>query len=183
MSDEPVVEAPPSPPSTQPKRSIAEVSLETRLVIDRLGKAKPDEVVSYTELSALVGRDIRYAGRVNLDTARRYWEREGRCFGVVRTVGVKWLPDVELPGEGPRAATRMRRIARRALRKLTCFESFDELPVDAQRQVIAYQSTFGAVELVTKVSSTKKLEAKIGETMECLPATKTLSLFAGDHKQ
>jgi len=56
------------------RRSIPEMSVDTRLLIERLSRVEIGDFVSYKELSEVIGRDVQGAARGNLTTARHRLE-------------------------------------------------------------------------------------------------------------
>ncbi len=80
----------------RPKKTIAERSYETDAIYRQIIKLNIDEIVTYKQLSGIIGRDIRQA-RNYLATARRIAQRDnGIVCSVVRNVGIKRLRDVAI---------------------------------------------------------------------------------------
>ena len=162
------------------EKAIPEMSVDTRLLYQRVREMKHEEIVTYTELSALVGRTVTTAARHNLHSARNKALRHDRVVTeAVVGVGVKRLADasiVEHTGDAVRR--RMRRAAWKGVQKLTSvdFEGLDQ----AQRvKQNAELSQLSALRAFSKDSITGKIERRIGNASspEPLALAKTLDVF------
>lgn len=162
------------------KPSMAQLSIDTQLLIQRLDKCAVGDVVEYQELTNAVGRNIQTKARSNLDTARRHLRLRGKWFGCVKNVGIKRLTDQELPGVLPDGRKRVNRMARKYMQVSACFESFDQLPDDVKQNVLGHQSIFGVILLFTRRESMKKIEKEIRD--EALPVAKTITFFLEQKK-
>jgi hypothetical protein len=158
-------------------KSIPELSVDTRLVEQRLMEAKPGDTVPYSELSQIIGRNVQNGARHVLTTAINRALGNGAVFACVTNVGVKRLADVEIVATGDSAARKMRRLARRSVRKLSQVVDFAALPKPVQVRHNTLMSVMGAVAHFSKESAIKKVEAKVAETSQALPLGKTLEVF------
>ena len=105
-------------------KAIPEISIESTLLIDRLKTLEVDEVVTWDELSNLIGRDVRKEAYHNLGTARNRLLRDERMvFECVRKVGVKRLSDDGIVVSAESGLQRIKRASRRSFRKLSCADA------------------------------------------------------------
>lgn len=159
-------------------KSIPELSLDTRLIYDRLVQAKVDETVGYGELTTLIGRDVRTSARHLLTSAmHRAESQDDMVFACVWGVGVKRLTDREIVGVGDQALSRSRRAARRGARKLSKVRDFSTLSDSEKITHNARLSVLSAIESIASGSAMRKVEKRVSETMQTLPLAKTLALF------
>jgi hypothetical protein len=155
-------------------RTIPGLSIDTKMIQDRLSRCATGEIVRYSELSELIGRDIQNGARNLLHSAMRRLLADGKAFATVRCEGVKRLSDAEVVGEGPAALSRLRRAASRASRKLAAVQDFNALPREAQTTHNMTLSVLGVLAHMTKPSTVRQLEARIDQAQAALPLAKTL---------
>lgn len=158
------------------KRPIAQISIDTRVLIDRLEKSAEGEVIPYDELNKLLGRDVRTVARHNVQSAMRHLESRGMVFSTIRTVGIKLLTDSERVGEGDTGINKVRRCARRAAKRLR-FNKFEALSNEEKTRTLTAQSVLGAVTQFTKPTAVKRISESVETGV--LPVGKTLQLFIG----
>lgn len=143
-------------------RAIAELSIDTQTLERALLIIPVGGVVSYSELSGLIGRDVQDDASHNLSSARHRVQRDhAMCFEPVRGSGLKRLSDESIVGTVAAAFGRVRNIARRGRNRLACVQDFDALPNDLKVRHNLAASIFGVLSHVTKESSAKKLEAGV----------------------
>ena len=162
---------------TEQKKTIQEMSADSRAVYQRLGKCKVGDVVAYQELSTLTRRDVQGKDRYIMETALRNSLRDGRVFGCVRAVGIKLLADGEIVAEAEAIPGRIRRLSRRASRKLMAVRNFDALPNDQKARHNTLLSVFGAITAFGKDHNIGKVEQKVRETAQTLSIAQTLEAF------
>lgn len=139
-----------------PARTMMTLSAETSLLIRRLRSLSVEEVVSYEELSELIGRDVRRF-RSPLDTARlRVLKDDYIHTDVVRTVGIKRISTAEGASSGAARALRRVRAAARRGRTIVSRVKLEEVP-QTDRAVLFARSSL--LDLVDNASSAK-VEAK-----------------------
>lgn len=147
-----------------------EVSIETRQVVERLVKCDIGEIVEYSELRTLIGRDARD----RLETARKHLRKEHRMvFGTVNGVGLKRLADCELAKIGEASTIKIGREAKRAMQKMGCVD-FKNLTSDQLSEWNSRASHLGLVAEVTRPKVAKAIEAKVKETQRELPVMKAI---------
>lgn len=159
-------------------QGIREKSADTSILENRLRNTQPGDVISYQDLSKVIGRDVRQFCWGNLTSARRTLTGEKIHFDIVRGVGLK-----RLDGAGAVVAVgsyieKARHAAGRGIKILQNVE-FSELPDDAKRSHLAKSAQLGAIKLFGSSKATKKLEAKAAETSAQLAIGDTLKLFGG----
>ena len=140
-----------------PKQPIFRASVETTQIYDRLKASKIGDIVSYTELSEIIGKNVQYAGRSNLVSAIRMLERDRIVFASVKDIGVKNLNDIEKVQFGNSGIDRIRRLSRRSSRKILCSE-YDLLDDAAKLKYNASLSVLGAVAVFSKPTSIARIE-------------------------
>lgn len=155
-----------------------EMNADSRAIYERLGKASVGDTVTYAELKALARRDVQSGDRYILATAIRNSLRDGRVFGCVRAIGVKLLNDGEIIADAESVTPRIRRLSRRASRKLTAVHDFDKLPNDAKIKHNTLLSVFGAIASIGKDTNVAKVEQKVRETSQTLSIAQTLEAFS-----
>ena len=160
------------------KHTIRETSVDTMLVHDLLEKKEVGDVVTYAELTKLIGRDIQNKARGCLNTAKRMLQREKRfVFGTIMTVGVKRLDDVQIVGTSESTLKKIRGESKRGARRLACVHDYDGLPNGEKIKHNAAVSMLGALSQATKPGSIKRIESKVAEANERLAIGSTLEAF------
>ena len=159
------------------QRSIPEMSIDTRLLIELLEKAEEGQTIDYSEMEQAIGRDVRDGARGNLQTARRRLrDDKGIQFGTVQGIGIKRLTDVEVVDSRQSRLDHIRRTSKVAVKELAAVD-FDTLPNETKVRHNAYFSMFGALHQVTKANNVKRLETKVGEAQSQLSLARTLDAF------
>lgn len=159
-------------------KTIAEMSADSRAIYQRLGKCKVGDTVTYDELKKLTSRDVQGDDRYVLETALRNTLKDGKVFGCVRAVGVRLLNDEEIIAEAEGVAPRLRRLSRRASRKLTAVKDFASLPNEQKVRHNTLLSVFGAITLMGRESNIAKVEQQVRQTAQSLSLTQTLEAFS-----
>jgi hypothetical protein len=163
---------------TKTRRSIPEMSIDARLLTARLKQLRLDEIVTYMELSAIVGRDVRKdPTRGHLDTARKVVEREdGFVIAAVYGIGLKRLLPPAVIEQQKAVITSVNRKARRAMKKLATVpvESLDSKGREDFNTVACHMSMVAAT---TTQNAAKKLRNEVVKSQQQLPLAKTLDAF------
>ena len=111
------------------KKAIAEISIETSLLYQRLASMKQDELIPYKELSDIISADVQNGARHHLTSARRKALHEDDVVtDCVPNTGIKRLKDTDIVGVGVHGINRTRRLMRRTQEKLTAVQNFDAMP-------------------------------------------------------
>lgn len=152
------------------KRVTSELSVEAKLLYERLVKCEVGDIVPYAELSNIAGRDVRQRARGAMMTARRKVEREDRLvFGVVRSVGVKCLSDSQIIGAQQAKIDHVRRTVSRSSRQLKCVRDYSQLSRDEQIRHNAYLSIAGMIAHSTSGRQVKRIESRVADLGRVLP--------------
>ncbi|TGU44645.1 hypothetical protein EN788_22275 [Mesorhizobium sp. M2D.F.Ca.ET.145.01.1.1] len=158
------------------KKTLFEMSIDTRMLYDRLKKAVTGEVISFTQMSEELGRPI--AGDCsNLQSALHRLEGEGIAFANVRGSGYQRMNDIEVVNSAETAREGIRKKARRAIKRLTCVQKFDALPNELKVKHNAALSGFGAIASIMSPGRVKSLEEQVAKAGAQLPLAKTLEAF------
>lgn len=156
---------------------IPQLSVDVRMIFDRLVAAEIGDTISYAEINDMLGRKGKDPAQSVISSARRKALNEHRMvFAAVAKVGIKRLSDVEVVDTSEFSIDKVRRASRRAARRIASV-NFDALPNDKKIRHNTYLSMFGALASITTGASMKKLEGKIAESKMQLPLAKTLEAF------
>lgn len=159
------------------KKVISACSLETTLVYQRLQRCEREEVVTYKELTDLIGRNIQ-AYRTPLTSAtRKMLNYDNVDFQVVRGLGIKRVNDTEIVNSSDSTFVRIRRTALKKSKQLACVEKFNDLTEELKAKHNASLSVLGAIRQFSKRNTIKKIEGKVREAGATLPVAKTIKLF------
>ena len=158
-------------------QTIAQTSIDARLLYEALVEMKVGESISYTVLSAIVKRNVQEDAHGVLCTARRMCEREDIVFGTVFGQGLKRLSDSETVDTGDRAISRVRRAARRGARTVTAIADFNALPNEKKIKHNTLLSLLGTVAAFLRPSTVKKMETAITASSGKLSVGDTLKAF------
>lgn len=157
---------------------IQSLSLDSKMIYERLKKTEIGDIIPYSELSTLIGRNAQNGGRGSIQTARRKSLREDyMVFGVIHNVGLKRLSDLEIVATGEDTVTKIRRASARGFRIITAIRDFDKLPNDKKILHNTYASVLGALSMATTAARMKKLEGRVAEAKASLSLTGTLEAF------
>lgn len=158
------------------RRPTFELSVDTRIVRDRLAKAAIGETVTYTELSDALGRKVG-GGSPHIQSAVRSLETDGVIFGNIRGVGYQRLADAQIVDTVEHERKGLRRRARRIVHRLTSIGDFDGLPNASKIKHNAAVSAFGAIAAMLSPGKMKTLETTVESAQAKLPLAKTLEAF------
>ena len=160
------------------KRIIGEASIDSRMLYQRLAEMDVGEFISYSDLSAIIGRDVQGEARNCLNTARFICERENdKTFGVVRNEGLKCLSSSEVVLTALSSVEHIRRTSRRQIKRMRCVKDYDGLAPEEKIKFNTYTSILAVMTTMTKGSNIRKIEAKVEETQDQLPYAKALEAF------
>lgn len=157
------------------------VSLETRLLYERLRKLKVGEVVTYGELTGIIGQDVQAAGRGALRSARHIAQRDHQIvLDAINNVGLKRLSDRETVASAGQTLNKVRRTAQRGIDRLAAVSDFDALQDEEKAQHNASMSALAVVKLMAKPKSVTRIAAAVNTSNTGqLPVARTLELFRG----
>ena len=162
-----------------PKKTIPELSIDSRTLYDKLAKIEIDGFIPYTELSEAITRNVQHEARGNLTTARNMARKiHGAVFGVVMNEGLKRLKDEEIVGIGMKSVKSIGRASRRAMNKLICVKDFNNMPVDVQTKHNTMLSVLGVMNVMSKPKRINAIEHKVATAQKRLPVSQTLEFFS-----
>ena len=150
-------------------------SIETEMIYDRIRKANINEVITYTELRALINADVQSDARRYLYTARNWALRDDNMvFGTIRNVGIKRITGDEVIGETDMALRYIHNKTNYALKviKATDYDSFSPAGMKQQNARVAL---LGSINLFSEKKSVKKIEEQTNG--KPLTIGRTLKLF------
>ena len=159
------------------KKIIPQLSVDAKLIADRLEKVAVGELIEYDPIGAIIKADVQNGARGTLQSARRYLQREKHIvFEAVIGKGLKRLNDAEIVSTGIHTLARIRRTARRGASKLRC-ANYDTLAPEDQTRFNATASMLGAIHHVAKDKNLKLLEAEAAKTKAQISFNSTIELF------
>jgi len=163
-------------PNFQTKDSI---HVDAAILLSRLMKADPGQVIEYAELTALIGRNVQAEARYIMESARRHARKERIYFGVVTNVGLKRLDDSGKVKAGAGMINKIRRTSRRAAKTLAAVEDFATLPNELK---VAHNTALSVYGIITQATG-RKMQQRISERVDGaergpLAMKKSLELFA-----
>jgi len=154
-----------------------EKSSDTKTLESVLVEAQIGDMITYDMLSKAIGRDVRDFALASLTSARRSLQQsKGFVFGVEHNVGLKRLNDSEIVKSTEYDRNKMRRAAKRSLKKLSVVD-FDKLAPEEKRQHVVASAQMGAIEMFAGKKAMAKIESKVDDTKRTLPIGETLRLF------
>lgn len=155
------------------KRSIPELTLDVLALYEKaLKSAQPGEIIDYSTMSGVIGRNVQGNARHVLNSARRLaLRKDGLVFEAVKGVGLKCLTDQEKAHLAPPALKKMRLAAKRTSRKMASIKEFGSLD---EKDQMAYN----AGRLILGVVSTQT-EEKMLEALKPQMANGSLSIVKG----
>jgi hypothetical protein len=161
------------------QRPVGLISIDTKVLFDRLTKLEIGEVASYEELSSLVGNDVRNGSRWALQSARRKSLHEnGAVFGAIPKIGIKRLTNDETADTGHHYRGKVRRAAQRGAR-IQATVDLTKLSNAKRTESLIHLSYFGIVAHVSKEKQIRRLESAVEKADGPLPLEKTLKAFEG----
>jgi hypothetical protein len=157
-----------------------EVSPDVLALQDRLRQLAAGETITYDELAALIGRDVRPESPdySKLHRARRRALVEDRIVtDAVARVGVKRLDDAGIVNSQSGAIKHVRRTLHTEQLKLTSVADWNKLSAaDKTRHNTAIAFT-GVLMHLSEPRRIKALEGKVNDSMKNLPTAKALEML------
>lgn len=132
----------------------------TKRVYDRMEKMAQGELISWDELTRVLGLDAQSdAGRGYIATARKNLRRRKRfVIEAVVGEGMRRLTDVEITTHGRKSRKRINRMARRESDKIDCLDRKANLTDDQRREHQAHQLMIGYLIQESTYEKQKKVE-------------------------
>ena len=158
------------------KESRFERSIETQILLKRLGKMEDGQVVTYEELGSLIGKKIDGAF-TKLSQARKIAFREHkRVFDCVPGVGVKRLNADETADTAMAFVQRQKRQARRKLRD-TADMPFGEVSEQSRHGLTVARTLLAFTSEAASKKNIAKIDGAVQQTRAELPFGNALKLF------
>lgn len=158
-------------------KTIAAISIESIELIKRLEKAEVGETITYKELSSIAMADVQREKHGALSTATKHVLNEKQIvFEAVRGIGLKRANDAEIVAHSEGSIERIRRISKRAQKRLTCVD-FDKLSNADRVAHNARMSMFGVLHYISAPGKLKQIEKQVEKTNSRLELTATLEAF------
>ena len=158
------------------ERSNFERGIETQSMIDKIGDVEVGAIITYNEMSEILGFDIQ-KNRGPLMSARDIVFREnGVVFETIRNIGIKRAEDAAIVDAATGDVRRMQRFTRKRVKMLQCVD-FNQLKAEGKIKHNTAMSIYGVLGYITKRTQVKRLESKINVLQQILPVNKTLEYF------
>jgi hypothetical protein len=152
-------------------------SADTLIVERRLRETTPGDIITYDELSKVLGRDVRKHCVGCLRTARNTLQGESIFFDTLSGIGLKRLDNDEACKATGHYLTRSRRAARRGIKHIS-HVPYEGLTPETQREHLTLSTQLGAIDLFSSGKATARIESAISGVVP-LAIGETLKLFGG----
>jgi hypothetical protein len=160
-------------------KGIQAKSADTLIVENRLRTTEPGDVVTYAELSSLLGRDVREFCLGCVQTARKALIHESVFFDTISNEGYMRLTDDEACKASSHYVDRARSASRRGLTHLQNVQ-FEKLTDECKRQHLTTSAQLGAIQLFSTGKAGKKISQAVDTANSRQMAIgETLKLFGG----
>ena len=155
-----------------------QISVDAQILCDKIleYKDRPGDIITYAELSQIIGRDVQREARSLLTTARRRVMADHNILvDVVPGVGIITLDESQKARTWRSSAERVRRETGRAIRRLATVD-YARLSREDQTEVLTGQSFAGAIAQAASAKQIKRIEARVQEGSRKLPSAVALGL-------
>lgn len=153
-------------------------SADTKIIEHRLRSTSPGDVVTYDEMSVLLGRDVREFCYGNIQTAIRTLIKESIFFDCVVGKGYKRLNEAESVAALEHYRVKARRAVRRGIVHLQHIEA-DKLSEQDKMKYFAMGTQLQAMELFSSSKATNRIESAVKDVSKQMAIGETLKLFGG----
>lgn len=160
----------------QGQRVIHALSAESAAVISRLKECAVGQIVTYAELSSIIGYNIRER-RAALHTARRRLLADERMhFATVVGEGVRRINDAEAGRSLEHDVRAARSAGRRGLRKARAID-LTEVPKDERAEIVGRASLLALIDRAGAPRAQEKILAAVKESdaTDALPLQRALA--------
>lgn len=141
------------------------LALHARLIKSRVG-----ELITYDELSQLVGRDVQHHFRHLLVAARNKAQQSHNIvFRAVTNEGLVHLDDAGKIEQGYSGIARARSAIRKGRRTLGCVGDVQSLPPEKQSSYHTAISVLGALDLATSPKQVERIKGSVERLQQPLP--------------
>jgi len=160
-------------------RAIPELSVDVKLVYQRVREMAPGAVISYVELSEVVHRNIQTDGRWILQRARHKAQREDKIVTeCVKNEGVKRLDDAGIVASSSSYVKRTRGAAKRGAIKIGSVRDYNSLSEYDRVQHDAAATVLGLILMCSSPSKVKQLEGAVKKMHSELPSADAIKLLS-----
>ena len=160
---------------------IKPTSPDTQLIIDFLAKAEKEQIITYQQISAVIGFDIKDKYYL-LATARKNLAKENILFISIRGIGIKRASDHDKVVQGCSRGRRSRNQLRKGVQELASIENYQSLSREDQVRHNLSLGVYGNLLQFTSAENMKKIEQAVRQENKPLDFTKTLELFQNNKK-
>jgi hypothetical protein len=130
------------------------------LIVEQLLEVPENEIVTYSELCALTGRDLQFEHRHLLDSAFKITlEKHNVLFDNKRNIGYERLSDADRVSRLDGIAKARRTSLREARKDMV--QNYDNLRPEQQSRHNAKMAIYAAISCMASDASVKKIEAVI----------------------
>ena len=146
----------------------------------RLCKMQIGEVITYDQISEVIGRNIRKDGKrgIAYQAMNQLLSEQRFVFGTIRNVGFKRLNADETVESTKDGMTRIRKISRKQVKRLSAVD-YGSISTNALKvQHNASISLYGAIAFAADSGNLKRLTTTNGNRPEGLPTAETLRRLA-----
>lgn len=158
------------------KPAMFEMSVDARLLKQRLAKVSPGETISYTELGKEISRMVCGATSELQSARRSLFNDEGIFFSPVRGYGLQRLTDEAKVDASVSDLSKVRKAAKRGAKKLASVEKYDALPPEKQLQHTIRMTAFTALAHISSDKNVEAIKSKVSTAKE-LPIAETIAAF------
>lgn len=159
--------------------TIPQLSVDAQALAKRLASAQPGQLFTWEELNqVLPGRSLSGKDRYVLNTAKRLVQRENKIvFASVHGEGIRRMTDEEIADLRHSTVRRVRNIARRDARKMTCAD-YEKLTNEKRISLNTGLAICGAIAQFTKAGSVKQVELQTAVSQKRLSFEETIKQFS-----
>jgi len=157
-------------------KAIPELSIDTKVIFDKLITMEENEIITFTEMSSIVGYNIQKKRGCYYSAIRKALNEHRFVFEGVTKVGIKRMSDSAIACDQT-ALNKIRRTAWLGRKKVHCIRDFNKLSNDEKIAHNTKAAILGVFEIMTRSTKIKKLETAIAQNNKVLPPAKTLELF------
>lgn len=154
---------------------IFEMSVDTRLLKQRLATVAIGEIITYADLSAVISRPVNGSTSALASARQSLFKSDRILFSPVPKVGLKRLSDVDKVSAADAEIRKIRRAARRGADRLASVENYSALPPDKQLAHTAKMAAMTAAAYVTTDTRVNALGSTVASGTKELPIAATLA--------
>ena len=153
---------------------IADISVDTLLVYDRLKKVLIGETITYSEIDQAIGRIHSYG---MLYTAKKKLQKEDSIvFSTIRGVGIKRLADADIVNSSSMSFDKIKRATTRERGRLQAVD-YNILSQDLKIKHSASAAILAVINNIAKGKQIKAVENKMAESNNRLSMMQTIDVI------